>query len=54
MKIKVSVPKDDPQVSIEVDTKVVVQAFKEVLEKLPFKVEFKGKKSGKHKPSDKL
>lgn len=44
VKIKIGIPKADPQVSIEVDTKVVVQAFKEALERLPFKVQFKGKK----------
>jgi len=48
MKIKISAPKDDPQVSIEVDTKVVLNAVKEVLERLPFKIQFKGKKSGEH------
>lgn len=46
-KIKISIPANDPQVSVEVDTEAIVAAVKEVLERLPFKVEWKGEKKEK-------
>lgn len=48
MKIKISYPPDDPQVSVELDAEALAKAFKEVLEKLPFKIEWKEKKGGEH------
>jgi len=54
MKVKISIPKDDPQVTVEVDPEVIIKAFKEILEKLPFKVELKGEKGGEHKPGHTL
>lgn len=46
-KIKISFPSKDPQVSLEIDTSTIANAIKEALERLPFKVEFKGTKGKK-------
>ncbi|MBW2559614.1 MAG: hypothetical protein JRE40_02040 [Deltaproteobacteria bacterium] len=45
-KIKISIPADAPQVSVEVDTDTLAKVLKEALEKLPFKVEWKEKREG--------
>lgn len=49
-KIKISIPADDPRVSVELETDAIIAAVKEFLGRLPFKVEYKKKekKGGEH------